>query len=273
MRRSTPCRWRLATGTPSTGTTVLAASMPGRCAAPPAPAMMARRPRACALRRRRTCRPASVADHAPRAARRTAPGICTACCRVSQSLLEPITTPTRGVVITLLAQWLVIPDFARRYPHDRRHRSKLRSRGHRRLDAYPRAGGLPGRPGAALQDAGADPEQLEVEYAGRFKLVKIDSDQQQSWPAPSGIRSIPTCIPAEERPAGGRLHGRAAGRTGAPVPWTSTCPARARWPPRPSWTRPRPCWKPATPRPRWQAGRRAGAGPGQRRRPRRLRAC
>ena len=36
------------TGTPSTGTAVLDASMPGRCAAPPAPAIMARRPRPCA---------------------------------------------------------------------------------------------------------------------------------------------------------------------------------------------------------------------------------
>jgi putative thioredoxin len=37
-------------------------------------------------------------------------------------------------------------------------------------------------------------EQLEVEYAGRFKLVKIDSDQQQQLAAAFGIRSIPTCI-------------------------------------------------------------------------------
>ena len=41
-----PDRWREATGTPSTGTIVLADSMPGRCAAPPAPAMIARSPRA-----------------------------------------------------------------------------------------------------------------------------------------------------------------------------------------------------------------------------------
>ena len=63
---STPCRCRLATGTPSTGTVVLAASMPGRCAAPPAPAMMrlqaARRPR---LRHRRTCRRACGAPRHP----------------------------------------------------------------------------------------------------------------------------------------------------------------------------------------------------------------
>ena len=37
-------------------------------------------------------------------------------------------------------------------------------------------------------------EQLEAEYAGRFKLVKIDSDQQQELAAAFGIRSIPTCI-------------------------------------------------------------------------------
>ena len=49
-----------ATGTPSTGTVVLAASMPGRWAAPPAPAMIARNPRSRAdSPRRRTSRQAS----------------------------------------------------------------------------------------------------------------------------------------------------------------------------------------------------------------------
>ena len=42
---STPFRYLLDTGTPSTGTVVLAASMPGKCAAPPAPAMIAASPR------------------------------------------------------------------------------------------------------------------------------------------------------------------------------------------------------------------------------------
>ena len=42
---SRPCRCLVGIGTPSTGTGVRAASMPGRCAAPPAPAMMQRRPR------------------------------------------------------------------------------------------------------------------------------------------------------------------------------------------------------------------------------------
>src|SRR3954463_7215261 len=37
-------------------------------------------------------------------------------------------------------------------------------------------------------------EKLEAEYAGRFKLVKIDSDQEQQLASAFGIRSIPTCI-------------------------------------------------------------------------------
>lgn len=37
-------------------------------------------------------------------------------------------------------------------------------------------------------------EKLEIEYAGRFKLVKIDSDQEQQLAAAFGIRSIPTCV-------------------------------------------------------------------------------
>ncbi len=37
-------------------------------------------------------------------------------------------------------------------------------------------------------------EKVEVAYKGRFKLVKIDSDQEQQLGAAFGIRSIPTCI-------------------------------------------------------------------------------
>ncbi len=37
-------------------------------------------------------------------------------------------------------------------------------------------------------------EQLEVDYADRFTLVKIDSDQEQQLAQAFGIRSIPTCI-------------------------------------------------------------------------------
>ncbi len=37
-------------------------------------------------------------------------------------------------------------------------------------------------------------EKVEVAYGGRFKLVKIDSDQEQQLAAAFGIKSIPTCI-------------------------------------------------------------------------------
>jgi putative thioredoxin len=37
-------------------------------------------------------------------------------------------------------------------------------------------------------------EKLETEYAGRFKLAKIDSDQEQQLASMFGIRSIPTCV-------------------------------------------------------------------------------
>lgn len=37
-------------------------------------------------------------------------------------------------------------------------------------------------------------EKLEVDYAGRFKLVKINSDDEQQLAAAFGIKSIPTCI-------------------------------------------------------------------------------
>ena len=37
-------------------------------------------------------------------------------------------------------------------------------------------------------------EKLETDYAGRFKLTKIDSDQEQQLGEAFGIRSIPSCI-------------------------------------------------------------------------------
>jgi putative thioredoxin len=37
-------------------------------------------------------------------------------------------------------------------------------------------------------------EKLEKDYNGRFKLVKIDSDQEQELSQAFGIRSIPTCV-------------------------------------------------------------------------------
>lgn len=37
-------------------------------------------------------------------------------------------------------------------------------------------------------------EKVEVEYGGRFKLVKINSDDEQQLAGAFGIRSIPTCV-------------------------------------------------------------------------------
>jgi putative thioredoxin len=37
-------------------------------------------------------------------------------------------------------------------------------------------------------------EKVELAYEGRFKLVKVDSDQEQQLGAAFGIKSIPTCI-------------------------------------------------------------------------------
>jgi putative thioredoxin len=37
-------------------------------------------------------------------------------------------------------------------------------------------------------------EKLEAGYGGRFKLVKIDSDQEQQLAAAFGVQSIPTCV-------------------------------------------------------------------------------
>src|SRR3989338_150187 len=62
------------TGTPSTGTTVLAAIMPGRWAAPPAPAMMALRPRPAAAGGPSGLRPQYPGEAAPQPPRPHAGG-------------------------------------------------------------------------------------------------------------------------------------------------------------------------------------------------------
>ncbi len=47
-------------------------------------------------------------------------------------------------------------------------------------------------------------EKLEVAYAGRFKLVKINSDDEQQLAQAFGIRSIPTCVLLKDgKPADG----------------------------------------------------------------------
>ena len=92
---SSPRRYLDGIGTPSTGMTVLEASMPGRCAAPPAPAMMAFRPRSRALSAYANissgmrCADSTLASNeTPNSFR-----IVQACCITSQSELEPMTTP------------------------------------------------------------------------------------------------------------------------------------------------------------------------------------
>lgn len=44
------------------------------------------------------------------------------------------------------------------------------------------------------QSLGPVLERLELDYGGRFKLVKINSDDEQQLAAAFGIRSIPTCV-------------------------------------------------------------------------------
>jgi putative thioredoxin len=47
-------------------------------------------------------------------------------------------------------------------------------------------------------------EKLELDYAGRFKLVKINSDDEQQLSQAFGIRSIPTCVLMKDgKPADG----------------------------------------------------------------------
>jgi len=47
-------------------------------------------------------------------------------------------------------------------------------------------------------------EKLEADYGGRFKLVKINSDDEQQISQAFGIRSIPTCVLIKDgKPADG----------------------------------------------------------------------
>ena len=98
-RLSRPSSWERATGTPMTGSVVTEASIPGRWAAPPAPAMMTRRPRPEAswpkaimrsgVRWAETTR--TSWGTSKRSSRSTAP------CITGRSDELPMTTATRGV--------------------------------------------------------------------------------------------------------------------------------------------------------------------------------
>src|SRR5690606_17525260 len=88
------------TGTPSTGSEVLAATMPGRWAAPPAPAMITFNPRSRAVsaysNSRSGVRCADTTRHSYGMFRDSS--IETACWRVSQSDFEPMMTPTSAFI-------------------------------------------------------------------------------------------------------------------------------------------------------------------------------
>jgi len=59
-------------------------------------------------------------------------------------------------------------------------------------------------------------EQLEVDYNGRFTLVKINSDEEQQLAQAFGIRSIPTCIlMIGGKPADGFMGAQTAGQVKA----------------------------------------------------------
>jgi thioredoxin len=80
-------------------------------------------------------------------------------------------------------------------------------------------------------------EKIETDYAGRFKLVKIDSDQEQQLAQAFGIRSIPTCVLL--------MNGQPGQVSRAPFPYalsknssTSTCPRPKKW--KPQRKKPRP---------------------------------
>ena len=95
---SIPCSAFDSTGTPRTGRSVFDAHMPGRCAAPPAPAMMTLMPRARAeaaySKRRSGVRCAETTRHSNGTASDSS--AAEACCIVSQSDCEPMMIPTSG---------------------------------------------------------------------------------------------------------------------------------------------------------------------------------
>lgn len=56
-------------------------------------------------------------------------------------------------------------------------------------------------------------EKLEVAYAGRFKLVKVDVDANQQIASMFGIRSVPTCVlMVDGRPADGFMGAQTEGQ-------------------------------------------------------------
>ena len=82
-------------GTPKTGRWVWAAVMPGRCAAPPAPAMITRSPRSAAELAYSAIRSGVRCADTTRDSNGTpsSSSVSQACCMVSQSFREPMIDP------------------------------------------------------------------------------------------------------------------------------------------------------------------------------------
>src|SRR4051794_35400738 len=106
----------LTTGTPTTGSTVWAATMPGRCAAPPAPATITSSPRAAADEAYSAIhagvRWADTTRHSCATPKRVS--MSAARRIVSQSDLLPMITPTRGEDI-YGGWWLVVDGWSLGY--------------------------------------------------------------------------------------------------------------------------------------------------------------
>jgi hypothetical protein len=97
-RESMPFSARDSTGTPSTGRVVFEAVIPGRCAAPPAPAMITSIPRSRAVAAYSNNRSGVRCADTTRRSLGTprSSSVSQACRIVSQSERDPMITPTSG---------------------------------------------------------------------------------------------------------------------------------------------------------------------------------
>ena len=95
-------------------------------------------------------------------------------------------------------------------------------------------------------------EKLEVAYGGRFKLVKINTEEEQQLAAMFGIRSIPTCyLMVGGQPVDG-FAGALPCQKGKSAPSsTNICPAPTSCRPTPWTNKPTTPWPRATWRVRW----------------------
>ena len=98
-RLSWPLSALVCTGTPNTGSVVIEAIMPGRCAAPPAPAMITLKPSALAPLAKATRRSGVRWAETMRSSCGifSASRVSAACCMVAQSDWLPMTMATDGL--------------------------------------------------------------------------------------------------------------------------------------------------------------------------------